>query len=145
MKNFKKAVALLIITICFINISCSKYEDGPKFSLRTKKARLAGNWSIDKVTDNGTDVTSQTVAAVGTGYRFNIEKDGKFKETGDGFSKSGSWTLGEDKDDVSFKYDNDTTIPNGTLTYRILKLKNKELWLRHTATNGAQEITHLKQ
>lgn len=37
--------------------SCKKYEEGPSFSLKTVKARLSGEWQIEKYTVNGIDST----------------------------------------------------------------------------------------
>ncbi|MFL5752160.1 MAG: lipocalin-like domain-containing protein [Bacteroidia bacterium] len=136
---------LLIITIGLTSVSCNKYEDGPKLSLRTKKARLSGDWKIEKVLYNGTDVTSSSVAFLGSNYELDLEKDGKLKESGNGFSYTGTWKLGEDKDDVEFKYDNNPGSATGEESYRILKLKNKELWLKHTSSNGDVSETHLIQ
>lgn len=46
----KLSVILMIIAgLSIIFGSCGKYEEGPAFSLRTKTARLTGEWEIDKV------------------------------------------------------------------------------------------------
>ena len=112
--------------------SCKKYEDGPSLSLRTKKARLCGDWKIEKVLYNGGDSTAVFTAFLGANFGFDIEKDGKYKITG-ASTDDGTWSLGEDKDDVTFKSSQAGSTDD---TYRILKLKNKELWWKQTQANG---------
>jgi hypothetical protein len=121
--------------------SCKKYEDGPAFSLLTKKARLCGDWSIQSITYNGVDQTAAYQTIVGADFKLNIEKSGKYTSTGN-FPDDGTWKFGEDKDDVYF-----TSSKAGATeqAFRILRLKSKELWLRSTASNGDQTIIKYKQ
>lgn len=127
----------LIITVLFtLTTGCNKYEEGPKFSLLTKKARISGEWKIQNVTVNGTDVTSTVNTFLGANYVLDIEKDGGYKESGL-FPDTGKWKFGEDKDDVYLTSD---VAGSKEEAFRILRLKNKELWLRSTATNGDQTI-----
>ena len=145
MKHLKFIIAILFAG-ALVTTSCSKYEDGPKLSLLTKKSRLCGDWKIQSVsyTPNGgseTDITSFVNSAVGSAYEFQIEKDGNYKQTGN-VNESGTWKFGEDKDDVTFT---PSTAGSTADTYRILRLKSKELWLKETATDGSITITKLKQ
>lgn len=139
----KKYFIVAMITVLGASVtftSCKKYEDGPAISLLTKKMRLTGDWTLDKYYDgSGADQTAFVSALFGSAWEFQIEKDGNFKQTGN-VNTSGTWKLGEDKDDVSFTESNGTTT-----TYRILKLKNKELWLRYTNSLGQYEKLYLKQ
>lgn len=137
MKTLKKTILALVV-LTFIFTGCNKYQDGPKFSLLTKKARLTGDWKIDKVTYNGNDVTSSYNTLLGANYQLDIEKDGNYKTTGN-FPDSGKWKFGEDKDDVYFT---SNTAGSTEDAERILRLKSKELWLRHTASNGDVTIVH---
>lgn len=135
----KIILKLFIVFTLFIGFttSCKKYVDGPAFSLRTKKARLCGDWKIQSVTVNGNDMTSAFNTLLGANYVLDIEKDGGYKATGT-FSDDGKWSLGEDGDDVYF-----TSSKPGSLEQanRILRLKNKELWLKQTGYNGDVTIT----
>src|SRR4051812_28004631 len=120
MKTLIKSIFALAIFTTILS-SCGKYEEGPKISLRSKKARLSGDWTLEKLTYDGVDVTS----SIGGTVMLDIEKDGGYKSTFNGtVSDEGKWELGEDKDDV-FMTSNDT----GSVkeSYRILKLKNKEM------------------
>ncbi len=135
MKTIIKLSAALLLVLS-LNTGCKKYEDGPKISLASKKSRLCGDWKIQNVTLNGTDVTAATQAALGANYVVDIEKDGSYKIQG-AFADSGTWKLGEDKDDVYFQ----SSTPGALeVANRILRLKKKELWVRHTEFNGDQTI-----
>jgi len=123
-------VLLSIAVICGIAIaSCKKYEEGPSMSLRSKKSRIAGEWTIDKVLYNGSDVTS-TYFPSGTTYKMTMEKGGSWNSTlttslGTSTDK-GTWEFVEKKESLkmvtegSGDADGDTSV--------IVKLKNKELW-----------------
>lgn len=124
-------VALLIIT------SCGKYEEGPDFSLRSKKARIKGDWVLEKYTYNDEDRTELAKDANGANFVLKIE-DSEYKILGNN-ADEGTWELGEDKDDIYFKSNDPDTEETA---FRILRLKNKEMWLRHTKANGDVEVIH---
>lgn len=131
MKTTIKAISVLFIGL-FIFSSCGKYEDGPAFSLLSKKARLTGEWVIDEVTVNDADQTAAFKAVLGDNFVLEIEKDGVYRTEGSNPDK-GKWELGEDKDDVYMLSDAQGA---SEMAFRILRLKNKELWLRQTDSNG---------
>lgn len=138
MKKTVIKLALIVLTLSLVTTGCNKYKDGPKISLLTKTQRLCGDWKIDKVTINDNDVTSAIIALNGANYVLDIEKSGDYKILGN-FPDGGSWKFGEDKDDVYF---NSSKAGSVEQAYRILRLKNKELWLRQTASNGDVTIVH---
>lgn len=127
-------IALLAIAI----VSCGKYEDGPSMSLLTKKQRLTGDWTLESYTSDGQDITT-TIQTLWGAAEWQIEKDEKYHLTGN-LNQNGTWELGEDKDDIFMTPDTGSRI-----TYRILRLKNKELWLRYTNPNGTYDIAKFKQ
>ncbi len=140
-----KTKIIQIVTVALLATavlpSCSKYPDGPKFSLLTKKQRLTGDWTIESVTFNGNDQTALYKTLVGENYVLDIEKDGKYKVSGNA-PDDGTWKLGEDKDDVYFT----SSKPGATeQSNKILRLKSKELWLKSTASNGDATIVKYKQ
>ena len=136
MKTLKSIFALAIISLTILS-SCGKYEEGPKISLRSKKARLCGDWTIEKATYDGTDITSFV-----SGMTLDIEKDGGYKMKLGSQQEEGKWKLGEDKDDVMFTRD---TTGAKEESYRILMLKNKEMQLRSTNTQGKYTVYEYKQ
>lgn len=140
MKKSFLAGLLVLASVAFVMPSCKKYEDGPTVSLLTKKSRLCGEWVIDKYYVNDVDQTSLYMTLVGNNFVWEIEKDGTYKQSGNG-TDNGTWELGEDKDDVRFQ----SSAANSTeVSYRILRLKSKELWLKYTAPNGDIYKTYLK-
>lgn len=140
MKKFIVAALIALAGISVTFSSCNKYEEGPKFSLLTKKARLCGEWVVDQYYVNDVDQTSNYVSLVGTNFEWNIKKDGTYTQSGN-FADNGTWELGEDKDDVRFK---SSQANSQEVSYRILRLKSKELWLKYTNSNGTVEKLYLK-
>jgi len=45
---------LIFVLLTLFATSCGKYDEGPDFSLRTRKARLVGTWQLEKIFINGT-------------------------------------------------------------------------------------------
>lgn len=135
----KAAFAVIAFTVLFS--ACKKYEDGPAFSLLTKKSRISGDWTVDKYEYNGQDQTSTFLAANGANYVIDIEKDGKYKTTGM-FPDEGTWKFGEDKDDVYFMSNKAGATEQA---WRITRLKSKQLWMKQTQTNGDVIKLYLKQ
>lgn len=111
------AFALLVL----VATSCSKYEEGSKFTVLSKKSRLVNEWTLVKVTVNNTDQTSSW----GT-YDFNIKKDDTYTATwtSGGFSitENGTWAFSDDKLSLIMT-DSDGDISDA----EIIKLKSNEL------------------
>lgn len=101
---------------------CKKYEDGPLLSLRTKKARLTGDWDV-------VQIGNQTYPSNGYSLEFEFEKDGDFKYTykytGYSYTYTGDWEFGSKKEELELKFDSF----NQVTTFDILRLKNDEIWL----------------
>jgi hypothetical protein len=137
MKNnfMKHAFVFSIITVMIA--ACNKYEDGPAFSLKTKKSRLCGEWVVESYLYNDVDKTADITALLGANFVLEIEKDGVYRTEG-AYPDQGTWELGGDGDDVRMTSSDSGAVE---ISYRILRLKSKELWLKHTETNGDIEIT----
>jgi hypothetical protein len=72
MRKYSKKLMLVAAVVIMLNFnSCSTYDEGPSFSLRTKTARLTGEWKIDKV--DGTRVNQDVY--------LEFEDDGDFEVT----------------------------------------------------------------
>lgn len=48
-----KPILFLSLIFTILITSCGKYEEGPNFSLRTKKNRLRSDWKLNKLYING--------------------------------------------------------------------------------------------
>ena len=121
MKNGKSTLFLAATIVTVLNFSsCSKYEDGPMFSLRTKKARLSGDWEVVRI-------GNETYPQDGYSIEMEFEKEGDFSFSyfygASSYSYNGEWEFASDKEDL------DIIIENQVQTFEILRLKNDELWL----------------
>jgi len=146
-----KIKRLVIVTLAIVALSsCKKYEEGPWLSLRSKTARITGNWSltsgfvqssstrdgiyrteykdgvsIDYVTENDTSYSSKSTYDVS----MNIAKDGYavIHTNYDGSTNENkflwNWIdVGSKKGGLSLESDQ----------FKIEKLTNKELILSST-------------
>jgi len=124
-----KAILTLFV-VGFIFTSCYKYEEGPRFSLLSRKARLCNEWVLQTYLDNGTDKT-----IVGETTTLTIENDGTYSistvrnEMGQVQSEfsHGTWVFQDAKGQVVMTDSQEGAIP---LTYDILELRNSNLQLR---------------
>jgi hypothetical protein len=107
--------SLLVMTIVS---SCGKYEDGPALSLRTKTARLEGEWSLEEYAGQ---------AASGT-IKMTIKKDGSYTSSSAFGDYSGTWKWASSKENVVF------SSVLGDQTTTVTRLANKEFW--YTDDNG---------
>jgi hypothetical protein len=137
----RSSLLFTAFTMLFL-VSCGKYEDGPDFTLRSKTARIAGSWTLEKYMVDGVDLTSQVTSA-DLALSLKYDKDGSYTEvrflSGQVVStKSGTWKFSLNKENLV------VTLTSGTVTaYKILRLTNSELWLQETYGGDVTEI-HLK-
>lgn len=123
MKLIAKTTAFLMFAVAMVvATSCNKYEEGPKFTLLTAKARLVNTWTLTKVEYNGNDVTNSYPDITA-----DIKKDNTYKVTYSAGSVStseeGKWEFNSDKTAVIFTVDGETASDPAT----IIMLKNKML------------------
>jgi hypothetical protein len=127
-------VAILFTVLLFLALtSCNKYEDGPVLSFVSRNERIANTWKMDKALDNGVDVTSSYDR-----YIVTLTKSGSASLTAHftllsleyDYVTNGTWNFTSNDDKLELNYENDLV----DATYVILKLKEKELWLRQENT-----------
>jgi len=116
----------LIIGAMSLN-SCKKYEEGPGVSLRSKKARITGEWKLVKHTDDGIDYSEglDTEKVI-----YNFEKDGAVTisfndENGAVETFQATWEWGASKESVEISFNFFGL--SSTEKYPIVKLTNKEM------------------
>jgi len=126
----KFLMAAALVTVLNFQ-SCGKYEEGPSFTLRTKKSRLAGEWEVVKVYDN---FGAQVFPYTGGDYDFEIlyefEKDGDFDQdftysydgTSYSYTYTGEWEFSSDKKDLEIE------IGGSKTDWEIKRLTNDEFW-----------------
>ena len=124
----KQNLTILTLVI-LISYGCTKYDDGPAFSLRTKKARLSGEWELEEYNING---VSQL-----TGSDYNIiwefERNGDFTQTLDygsySYNYNGEWEFDDNGEELEIQ------TSYGTQTWEINRLSSNDLWLEVTTNN----------
>lgn len=123
-----KVLSLAMLAMVFVMGSACKYEEGPALSLRTKKARLAGEWKVDKIFNkNGEEVEPSEMDKAAT-QEFTKDNEYILRVEGDTFIY-GEWEFSDDKESVVLKFE--FFGQTETQSIRILRLKNNELWLEN--------------
>jgi hypothetical protein len=122
-------VAMALVTFS----SCGKYEEGPGFSLRSKKARVVGEWVIEKTIYNGVETSTGF-----DGITIEFKKDNTYTASFMGMTDNGKWDFDSKKENLEITDDTgDKTVE------KILRLTNKELWLVEEVGGNKYE-THYK-
>jgi len=144
MKSVLFSLSLLTLGLA----GCSKYSEGPSFSLHTRKARLCNDWKLSNYIMNGNDVFDPSITT-----KMSIDKDGTYSisnytnELGQiqGNYSHGTWTFGEDETTVFFYADTTTVDP--IHEYSIKELRNKRLVLEEEIfqTGDQHRMTFIQQ
>ena len=127
MKTIKLTTLLLALALVFGSTSCKKYEDGPGLSLRTKTARVAGDWEVEKyISADGTEDTDSD----NTTYSFDKDGSGTISasESGNSFSIPFTWEFTSNKEKIKLTTNFMGTTETDEAT--ILRLTNKEMWIK---------------
>lgn len=124
MKKSIKTVAFAAVAITALSLSsCGKYEEGPGFTVLTKKARITGVWDAKEyVSSNGNavaDTDEATVEFTKSGSAILSTNDPSFP-----ISITGTWEFSSDNAKLK------TTYGNSISEETILRLTNSELWLK---------------
>lgn len=135
--SMKTRPLLFLAGIILLMPACKKYEEGPSLSFRSKEARLEGTWKYEKIFVNQKE---RTLSEEEEKFRLSFYKEGfARKEVFNGSitnSISGNWYWDHRKDNIKLVFDYTyfgTPMHEETLL-RIIRLKNKELWLEETAS-----------
>ena len=141
MKKIGVIFTFLVITAMMMT-SCGKYEEGPGFSLRTKTARLTGEWKLVEITENGTAMDISDMEAT---YEFERGGDMKVstKWMGMTFSFEGEWRFDDSKENLEVRIKEEGTEWSEWESTEILRLTNGELWLRDEFTEEGETYTEI--
>jgi hypothetical protein len=132
-------INLILTLLIAVTFTGCIYEDGPKFSLRSKEARMINTWNIDKVYEEGVDKTDD-YKSVYVNYKLDLKSDKNYDlsyKAGNllNYSESGTWKLSDDKTKLLY------TPKNGKeSSWTILRLKNSEFWAEMTLNNKTVKI-----
>jgi len=117
---------ILTLVVVFI-ASCSKFEDGPAISFRSKENRLIGKWKLTKWTEKGEDVTLLRTDTNEVFYEFFKEKTLEYMY-GLNQPTEGTWEMEENNvimDLQKVSNEGENYIEKDTLMLR--RLTNKEM------------------
>lgn len=135
MNNIFKALMIPVFVLLLTN--CKKYEEGPAFSLLTKKSRVSNTWELDKYYENGVDKTNDAVSAF-KDFTLIIDKNNmKYSKSFSAFGlipygETGSWKFTSDMESIEFDPENYSLAP---YTWKIIKLKNTSLGFSYTSNS----------
>ena len=125
--------SLALLSMVFVMSSCNRYEEGANFSLLTAKARLVNTWTMSSSTfetgGNSTTNTGFSEVTVTFSKVNSYSYSGKY--IGLPFSEEGEWAFNSDKTSVIMTEDN-----GDVETWKLIKLKNKELKVSTPLNNG---------
>jgi len=129
-------LALLSLTV----VSCGKYEEGPGFSLISKKNRITNTWILSKVEVNGLDETPSSSSYT---MKITLKEDetvtAEYTVFTLPYTITGTWAFNSDKSALIL------TDNTGTSTNTIVRLTNKEMKLREISNGDTTTNTFVVQ
>jgi hypothetical protein len=141
-----RKATLLFLFLIGIATSCKKYEEGPSFTLLSKKARIANTWKLDRYYENNVEKTSDAQTVFKDFVLVIDNNNMKYTKTFKAFgllnyNETGSWAFSSNQSDVDFKPDDSNIKP---YAWKILKLKNTECAFSYVSNNNTYKL-YLKQ
>ena len=137
----KKTISILItLSMLFLINSCGKYEEGPKFSIKSKASRVATTWKLDEILINDEDQDigynqyyTMTLEKDGTGNQKNVEftYENDLVEPASNYDLE--WEFSSNKEKIKF-FVKVNLASEWSEYYDIIKLKEKEMWLSENDT-----------
>jgi len=137
-------ILLTVVASVLMLTSCSPYEDGPAISLRSRTERLCNEWRLTRLYINGTE---QTLSSFDQQTTLEFKDNGTVNysyavmdSTAIVITGSGTWEFNDDQTEV---FTTVTYTLGGTEkdTFKILRLKEEELWLENNQDGDVVE-TH---
>jgi len=131
-KIFSLLIFVFILTSLTTLSSCSKYEEGPSISLRTKKARITNIWKLIEFKEDGVDYTSDFEIE----FILDIRKDDTYLLTYDNEIEKGKWMFSSNKEELILLEEDGRNNQNWT----IVRLANDEFWVKFTVDGLRYEM-----
>ncbi len=133
--NMKSKLILSIAIFAIVSLasSCRKYEEGPNISLRSKKQRLTNNWGLEVVLINGVDVAKDPYWSKQEHHLYGDEKyivTIVNPQTLVASNIQGNWKIYDGGKKLALTTNSFAGVVDSTVDYRILKLYEKQLWIR---------------
>jgi hypothetical protein len=129
MNKYSKIFTFVLIAFVSFSFSCSKYEDGPKISLLSKKSRISREWKTEYSINLATGIEHSADFA---GWLLSLNKDATFSNVINynlvQTTYNGSWEFIGDNQ-IRFNFNSATG--EQIEFYTILRLSRKELWVKN--------------
>lgn len=118
-----------LLSLSLVLFSCAKYDEGPAFTLLSKKSRVSNHWELEKATANDEPWTPFYPLK-----EMIIAKDNTqttiFRTLNVPLELTGKWEFERQKEQLELLFDN-----GFTQRFKILKLKEDELKLSLTSND----------
>ena len=164
--NFKLLIPIVFVLLTTL-MACNKYEEGPSFSLLSVNKRITGTWELketlvndqvmnlndmlaalgnmdmDTITGFDIDLSQITVNSIKTTFQKDGSGNFYFAVSVMGFpfsqTQAITWKFDSEKENVII------TIESEDQEFEIIRLTNKELWLKRTETiDGQVTVTEMR-
>ena len=122
----------IIFAGLFLFFGCNKYPDGPKFTILSRTTRMAGEWDLIQ-----TNHSNGTITYNNDSYTLNLTKDGDADAYIGNVTVYGTWEFMSKDEKLKLIFG------NSSYTYRILRLKEKELWLQDESTGDVDRYENV--
>jgi hypothetical protein len=132
----KSLFTLICLTLIFS--SCKKYEEGPGISLRTKKARVVGEWKMEKLFIDDEEIL---LTPDEKNNKWIFKKDGNYEYQTARYTEIGTWSF-DIKRELIFMTE---TEMGYSTSNKIRRLTNNELWIVFIYRFSKREIHLIKQ
>ncbi len=129
-----KKLSVFLLLVGTLSFSSCRYEDGPKLTFRSAKARVSNVWHMYQYFYNGADQTDN-FNILFPNWTLNITKDEtyvlSFTILGGTNSEKGQWEFMEEGKKINLRANS-----TGTNIWTITRLKNDELWAEQVDNFG---------
>ena len=131
-----RKIGILVLSIVIL-ASCGKFEEGPKFSLRSVKNRMEGEWTLEKYSVEGEDLTETYLDGKTEEWRFDGDFTLKYTDRSTE-QITGTWEISDNlilielkmKTPDGLQYFEQDTLP-------LTRLTNQEMWVKYE--NGIEK------
>jgi hypothetical protein len=131
----KRTALLTILVLSLVLGSCKKYEDGPLISLTSAQNRIVNTWVIEFAQRDGVDITTEYedyVLALEMNQEAILQMTVEVLDSPELIETTGFWAFEDQRKNLRLDFELD----DFDRYYRILRLKQEELWLREIGFNG---------
>jgi hypothetical protein len=121
----------MLVSACLLS-SCRKYEDGPTFTLRSKKERVINNWASPSVVRNDINETN-FYFVYGMEFKRNGQWVWRIDRNDDTLAlaeRTGRWKLTAANTQIEITYDEiDPSNSEELLFLKLRRLTEDEMWV----------------